>query len=202
MTGPRGRSRSELPRARIPQAAHQLHVVGEPEGRGGQQPVRRRVPRSRQHWDLRSLEAAAHRRPSRAGGRHGVDGILLRHDALHRARVGSEDPAYEDVASKFFEHYVAISDAMNALGGDGLWDEKDGFYYDRAPLRRAAAPLRIRSMVGHHPAVRRAASSRTRCSAAAGVPEAAAVVHRQSRRSSRITLSPGAFTRATRRRRA
>ena len=42
-----------------------------------------------------------------------------------------EDPAYEDIASKFFEHFVAIVDAINTLGGTGLWDEEDGFYYDQ-----------------------------------------------------------------------
>src|SRR5574342_345751 len=45
--------------------------------------------------------------------------------------LASEDQAYEDVASKFFEHFVAIADAMNELGGTGLWDEGDGFYYDQ-----------------------------------------------------------------------
>ena len=58
-------------------------------------------------------------------------------------------PAYEDIASKFFEHFVAIADAMNTLGGSGLWDEQDGFYYDR--LRDSgdeSVPLRVRSMVG------------------------------------------------------
>ena len=44
------------------------------------------------------------------------------------------DPVYEDMASKFFEHFVLIVDAMNKIGGDcggeGLWDEEDGFYYD------------------------------------------------------------------------
>ena len=58
-------------------------------------------------------------------------------------------PAYEDIASKFFEHFVAITDAMNTLGGSGLWDEADGFYYDR--LRGEgdeSTPLRVRSMVG------------------------------------------------------
>ena len=40
------------------------------------------------------------------------------------------DPIYEDMASKFFEHFVYIVDAMNNLGGEGLWDEEDGFYYD------------------------------------------------------------------------
>jgi len=62
--------------------------------------------------------------------------------------LASEDPAYEDVASKFFEHYVAISDAMNALGTSGLWDENDGFYYDVLHFDGQLAPLRIRSMVG------------------------------------------------------
>ncbi|HTC86617.1 MAG TPA: hypothetical protein VK656_07920, partial [Candidatus Acidoferrum sp.] len=44
--------------------------------------------------------------------------------------LASEEPVYEDLASKFFEHFVSITDAMNALGGSGLWDEADGFYYD------------------------------------------------------------------------
>jgi hypothetical protein len=59
-----------------------------------------------------------------------------------------QDPAYEDVASKFFEHFVAIADAINTLGGSGLWDEQDGFYYDRMHVNGQVIPLRIRSMVG------------------------------------------------------
>jgi len=59
-----------------------------------------------------------------------------------------EDAAYEDIASKFFEHFVAIADAMNTLGGDGLWDENDGFYYDELQLDGVSMPLRVRSMVG------------------------------------------------------
>ena len=39
-------------------------------------------------------------------------------------------PPYEDIASKFFEHFLYIADAMNNVGGISLWDEKDGFYYD------------------------------------------------------------------------
>ncbi|HSJ64714.1 MAG TPA: hypothetical protein VK922_12540 [Gemmatimonadaceae bacterium] len=62
--------------------------------------------------------------------------------------LASEDPAYEDVASKFFEHFVAITDAMNSLGGTGLWDDGDGFYYDQLHLGNEHLPLRIRSMVG------------------------------------------------------
>lgn len=45
--------------------------------------------------------------------------------------LAQHDSVYEDMASKFFEHFVAIVDAMNSLGGGmGLWDEEDGFYYD------------------------------------------------------------------------
>ncbi len=65
--------------------------------------------------------------------------------ALELAR---EDPAYEDVASKFFEHFIAIADAMNTLGGTGLWDEQDGFYYDQLHVDGRLIPLRVRSLVG------------------------------------------------------
>ena len=44
------------------------------------------------------------------------------------------DLAYEDMASKFFEHFVQIIDAINHLGGTGLWDEADGFYYDQLQI--------------------------------------------------------------------
>ena len=54
--------------------------------------------------------------------------------------LAKESPAYEDLASKFFEHFVAITDAMNNLGGTGLWDERDGFYYDQLHVRRHADP--------------------------------------------------------------
>ena len=62
--------------------------------------------------------------------------------------LASEDPSYEDVASKFFEHFVAITDAMNSLGGTGLWDDTDGFYYDQLHVNGDHVPLRVRSMVG------------------------------------------------------
>ena len=65
--------------------------------------------------------------------------------------LAKEDKAYEDVASKFFEHFVYISDAMNNLGEaeTELWSEEDGFYYDVLHLRHERnIPLKIRSMVG------------------------------------------------------
>jgi hypothetical protein len=67
--------------------------------------------------------------------------------------LAGRDPAYGDVASKFFEHFVAIADAMNAFGGTGLWDEEDGFYYDQIRVKGRATPLRVRSLVGLVPLV-------------------------------------------------
>ncbi len=68
--------------------------------------------------------------------------------ALELAR---EDPAYEDVASKFFEHFVYIAHAINVHGAEGiaLWDEEDGFFYDAVHLPNGEQHyLKVRSMVG------------------------------------------------------
>jgi hypothetical protein len=67
--------------------------------------------------------------------------------------LASHDPSYEDLASKFFEHYVSIVDAMNSLGGAGLWDETDGFYYDQLHIGATTLPLRVRSLVGLIPLI-------------------------------------------------
>jgi hypothetical protein len=57
--------------------------------------------------------------------------------------------SYEDVASKFFEHFLRISHAMNELDGVGLWDERDGFYYDVLHLANGTKQhMAIRSLVG------------------------------------------------------
>ena len=65
--------------------------------------------------------------------------------------LATEDDTYEDVASKFFEHFIFIADAMNKLGSDGvsLWNEEDGFYYDVLHTHGESSwPLKVRSMVG------------------------------------------------------
>ncbi|MEZ4649710.1 MAG: glucosidase [Candidatus Eisenbacteria bacterium] len=59
-----------------------------------------------------------------------------------------EDSVYEGVALKFFDHFLAIARAMNEIGGDGLWDDEDGFYYDRLHADGGSEPMRVRSMVG------------------------------------------------------
>ena len=76
--------------------------------------------------------------------------------ALNLMRIALElamqQHVYEDLATKFFEHFLYIAEAVHAIGGaasTGLWDDEDGFYYD--VLRRPGqpdVPLRVRSMVG------------------------------------------------------
>ena len=66
------------------------------------------------------------------------------------------DRVYEDIATKFFEHFLYIAAAMNNIGGDGipLWDETDEFCYDVLHLPSgegfgaANVPIKVRSMVG------------------------------------------------------
>ncbi|HEY8516728.1 MAG TPA: glucosidase [Candidatus Binatia bacterium] len=65
--------------------------------------------------------------------------------------LAQQDRAYEDIATKFFEHFLQIAAAMNNMGGQGieLWDEEDSFFYDvlRTPDGKSV-PLKVRSMVG------------------------------------------------------
>src|SRR5579862_4601127 len=61
------------------------------------------------------------------------------------------DHVYEDVATKFFEHFLLIAEAMTHIGESrfGLWDEVDEFYYDVLQLPDGGSlPLRVRSIVG------------------------------------------------------
>jgi hypothetical protein len=63
--------------------------------------------------------------------------------------VAATDPAFDDLAVKFGEHFLWIAQALNRVGPEGMWDEEDGFYYD--VLRRpdgTATRLKVRSMVG------------------------------------------------------
>ena len=65
--------------------------------------------------------------------------------------LAQHNPVYEDIATKFFEHFLGIAEAMSRMAGDGsgLWDEQDEFFYDVLNLPdRNCIPLRLRSMVG------------------------------------------------------
>jgi hypothetical protein len=65
--------------------------------------------------------------------------------------LACEDQAYEDMASKFWEHFLYIANAINHLGSDGfgMWDSEDGFYYDvlHTPDGKHV-PMKVRSIVG------------------------------------------------------
>ena len=65
--------------------------------------------------------------------------------------LAQEDDAYQDIATKFFEHFLMIGGAMTNLGGEGLslWDDQDNFFYDWLRMSNdEATPLRLRSLVG------------------------------------------------------
>lgn len=65
--------------------------------------------------------------------------------------IAIENPVYQDMASKFFEHFLHIAGAMQSIGGDklNLWDEDDQFYYDMLHKENGDAELlKVRSMVG------------------------------------------------------
>ena len=73
--------------------------------------------------------------------------------------LAKDNPPYEDIASKFFEHFLHIADAMNHIGNThlSLWDEVDSFYYDVLHLPHGDSAsahaglrlhLKVRSMVG------------------------------------------------------
>ncbi|MEO6223848.1 MAG: glucosidase, partial [Vicinamibacterales bacterium] len=66
--------------------------------------------------------------------------------------LATGNPAYEDMASKFWEHFLNIAHAMEARGGrddSSLWDETDGFFYDVLHLPSGEHfPIKVRSMVG------------------------------------------------------
>jgi hypothetical protein len=68
--------------------------------------------------------------------------------------LARQNPVYENIATKFFEHFLSIAAAMNNLGGKGigLWDEEDEFFYDvlRTPGGRYVR-VRVRSLIGLMP---------------------------------------------------
>ncbi|MEM7656384.1 MAG: glucosidase, partial [Bacteroidota bacterium] len=68
--------------------------------------------------------------------------------------ISIHDDSFEDVATKFFEHFVYIADTLNKLGEEwmSLWDPEDGFYYDVLMLPDDSyLPIKVRSLVGLTP---------------------------------------------------
>lgn len=72
------------------------------------------------------------------------------------AELAESNKAYNDIASKFFEHFIYIAGAISNLGQDneGLWDDADGFFYDQLRLPdNSTRKMRVRSVVGLIPLI-------------------------------------------------
>ena len=143
-TGERGPPRHAVPGADLSEAAAELHLVGQPQG---PQTGRTCSPAASWGWTTSACSTATSRCPpaarwNRPTARPGWR-LLLRPCWPSRWSWPSTNPAYEDIASKFFEHFVAIVDATNTLGGTGLWDE-NGRLLLRPDLPGSARPRRSR----------------------------------------------------------
>ena len=78
-------------------------------------------------------------------------GMFSLHMMTIALELARDNPVYQDIASKFFEHFLSIADAMNNLGGQGipLWDDRDEFFYDVLHLPNGEnVRLKVRSLVG------------------------------------------------------
>ena len=108
---------------------------------------------------------------ARAGRRDELDGDVLPEPARRsRSSWRSENPSYQDVANKFFEHFLVHrprDEQRRAARAIALWDEEDGFFYDVLRLPDGAELAAARALDGRaHPALRRGDARARRCSSA------------------------------------
>ena len=154
LTAPKGSRDRHFLASDVSEAAAQLHVVGQPEGSERAPRVFRRIPRAGQH---RRVSTATRSCPpgtrSTQADATAWMGFYCNTMLAMALELAVEDEAYGDMASKFFEHFIAIADAINDLGGRGLWDEQDGFYYDQLLADGVQKPIRVRSLVGLMPLI-------------------------------------------------
>ena len=124
--------------------------MGEPQGRRGTQRLPGRLP------GLDNIGVFDRSAPLPTGGYiNQSDGTSwMAMYSLNLMRIALElaqhNHVYEDIATKFFEHFLHIAEAMTNIGdGMGLWNEEDGFFYDVLNLPDGQMlPLKVRSMVG------------------------------------------------------
>ena len=147
-----GQADRDFPGAVFSQAADQLRLVGQQGRPAWQQRFRRRVPGPRQHHACsiarRRFSDGSVLEQSDGSGWMGMFCLNMMRIALELAR---ENPVYEGLATKFFQHYVYVAAAMKHMGNRPytLWDDRDGFFYD--VLRRpdgSFQKFRVRSLVG------------------------------------------------------
>ncbi len=153
-----GKGDVEVPRARVSQIAHQLHLVGESQGRGRSQRFSGRLPRPRQHRRVQSERAVAGWRAARPERRHELDGDVLPQHAGHRARARAPGRPRTRMSRPNSSSTSSTSRTRSTIGRtprrprpdiEDLWDNDDQFYYDllRMPDGRNLY-IRARSMVG------------------------------------------------------
>ena len=147
---PHGRGRQGLAQEQLPEAAAELHLVGQPQG-----PIGRNVFEGG-FLGLDNIGVFDRSAPLPTGGYlEQADGtawmaLLLPEHARNRRGAGADDPDYADMALKFVEHFLWIASAMTHIGRR----RRDVGRGGRLLLRRAAAPdgeaqrLKVRSMVG------------------------------------------------------
>jgi hypothetical protein len=105
-----------------------------------------RLSRPGQHRRVRPQRAAADRRFHQPADGTSWMAMYCAESDAHRAGTRAAQPVYEDIATKFFEHFLHIAEAINNVGdeGIGLWDDEDEFYYDVLNLPTAATSCRSR----------------------------------------------------------
>lgn len=98
-------------------------------------------------FDRSALVPGAHLEQADGSGWMGMYALSMLAIALELAQQNS---VYEDIATKFFEHFLYMAAAMNEIAGEsgGLWDETDASYYDVLIYRGKKIPLKVRSIVG------------------------------------------------------
>ena len=143
----RRRPRPRLPQPGVRQAAGELHLVGQPPGRQRLQPVRGRLPRAGQHRPPRPLPPAG-RRDAGAVRRHRLDGVLRPGHGRHGLDPEPLGPAARP-STWCSSSWSTSPRSARRWTPSGVWDETDGFYYDKLVTPDGTAvPVKVRSMVG------------------------------------------------------
>ena len=183
----------EVPRARVSQIAHQLHLVGESQGRRGQERLSGRLPRPRQHRRVQPQRAAARRRAARPERRHELDGDVLPQHARDRARAGASRRGVrgrrDEIPRALLPHRAR--DERSRGGASATPTPICGTTTTSSTTICCGFPdgsktyIRVRSMVGLIPLLAVETIDPELLDEAAGLPRAARVVPAQSRRSRR-----------------
>ncbi len=147
-----GVRRHAVSKAHVSERDAQFQLLGQPQGQQRPRRVRRRLSGNGQHRLLRSRSsrwptaASSSKATARAGWRSTAITMLT-----IAAELAASEPFYQNMAIKYFEHFLYIAHAMTNMDGAGidLWDSEDEFFYDVILLPSGESiPLKIHSMVG------------------------------------------------------